>query len=281
MNKKQKTILFILVVAIGITLIFPPFIVTASDGAVYNMGYGWIFEPPQRLRIPAAVDIPLLLTQWAGFIVIGGISFFLAKDNSGSSSNVEFGSLSPVGKDKGSAKENFSTGDGSTPQGVGGWLLVLVVMMLIWPALGAGGIHDDFMAIERGYPDVLSSEKWMLYKKTVWLAFIVFSAISVYGAIKLSIGKDLFAVFQAKIVLWVTGPVASIVILFIIPVVISSEFGVAYFSGQFFGPFLASFVFPTIWTVYLTKSKRVQNTYGGRRKFEGNENEIEIDIDID
>jgi hypothetical protein len=87
MNNKQKLALMAVGALILGMLLFPPYILySKSSGKVFNHGYDWIFALPYRSSayisssLLASVDIGLLLTQWVGVLLIGGIVFFLLKD---------------------------------------------------------------------------------------------------------------------------------------------------------------------------------------------------------
>ncbi|HRK36785.1 MAG TPA: DUF2569 family protein [Burkholderiaceae bacterium] len=148
----------------------------------------------------------------------------------------------------------------SGPSGVGGWLLLLVIGMLaLGPLLGAGRINADFMMAERQYPNLGSLAEWITFKRTTWWAFAVVAAISMYGGWDLVSSRDWSVVNRAKVILWLTGPIASIVLAIVIPLAV---FGKTEASDpQFIGAFIASVIAASIWTAYLSKSKRVRNTY--------------------
>lgn len=59
--------------------VYPPFQIIANNGTAFNMGYGWILDSPKRGSIIANVNVPMLLIQWVGVLIVGGIAFFLAK----------------------------------------------------------------------------------------------------------------------------------------------------------------------------------------------------------
>lgn len=148
----------------------------------------------------------------------------------------------------------------SGPSGVGGWLLLLVIGMLaLGPLLGAGRINADFMMIESQYPSLGSLAEWNAFKRTTWWAFAVVAAISIYGGWGLVSSRDWSAVNRAKVILWLTGPVASIVLAIFIPLVVYGKTEAS--DPQFIGAFIASVIAAGIWTAYLSKSKRVRNTY--------------------
>lgn len=61
--------------------VYPPFQVINNNGMAFNMGYGWIFDSPKRGSVIANVNVPMLLIQWVGVLIVGGIAFFLAKSS--------------------------------------------------------------------------------------------------------------------------------------------------------------------------------------------------------
>lgn len=80
MNKNQKWILVATVTIILAMLAYPPFQVNYTNGIVFNMGYSWLFEPPQEGD--AIVNVPMLLIQWIAVLIVGCLAFFLAKNQS-------------------------------------------------------------------------------------------------------------------------------------------------------------------------------------------------------
>jgi len=82
-------------------IIYPPFNVV-NKGVVLNMGYGWVFDPPKRGYMTATVNISMLLIQWLGVLVVGGIVFFLSKGTSlplGTSPRLSTGAIEPIDKE--------------------------------------------------------------------------------------------------------------------------------------------------------------------------------------
>lgn len=231
MNTNQKRILIAVILLVAGMLLYPPFQRVVSNGATYNMGYGWIFDPPGR---DATVNVVILLMQWVGVLVVGGLGFFLAK---------------------GADPSTNSQG----PKGVGGWLLLLVAGMLaIGPLLGAARVGSAMYFVEAQFPALKTMGEWGTYKTVMWLAFLTFAALSVYGGWGLLRGKDWSAVGRAKSILWLIGPGASLVLGVLIPKMTLSESNI---DGGFVGGFIASVLSAAIWTAYLSKSKRVRNTY--------------------
>lgn len=82
MNKNQKLVLIVVLSTIVAILLFPPFHLQSGDQtAVMNMGYSFIFSPPERNRLEATVDELMLLVQWVGILLIGRIAWMLTKLN--------------------------------------------------------------------------------------------------------------------------------------------------------------------------------------------------------
>lgn len=230
MHTNQKRILIAVIALVAGMLLYPPFQRVASSGAISNMGYGWIFEPPGG---NATVNVSILLIQWIGVLVVGGLGFFLAKESSPSNS--------------------------PGPKGVGGWLLLLVAgMMFLGPLLGAGRIAGNIFTAEQQFPALKASEQWGTYTSATWLIFLAAAAASVYGGWGLLRGKDWSVVSRAKLILWISGPAASLVLGVLVPKMTLGEWGV---DAKIVVGLIASVIATAIWTAYLSRSKRVRNTY--------------------
>ena len=149
--------------------------------------------------------------------------------------------------------------DSKGPAGVAGWLLLLVVgLMFLGPLMGAGRINADFMMAESQYPNIKELDAWLLYKSATWWSFLVVACLSIYAGFGLAKGRNPTVVKKAKILLWVAGPAASVVMGIFLPLVI---FGKIESDPQFFGAFIGSVLAAVIWTAYLSRSRRVKATY--------------------
>ena len=146
------------------------------------------------------------------------------------------------------------------PAGVGGWLLLLVVgLAVLEPFLGAGILSADLMSAESQHPNLKTLATWNDYKNVTWFAFIVVAFLSFYAGLGLARGRDMSVVRRAKILLWITGPAATVVLGHFIPVLIFGKFAT---DPQFIRNLIASTIMAGIWTAYLSRSKRVRATYG-------------------
>lgn len=76
MTPAQKTSIAIGAAVIFLMLIFPPFHIQI-EGHSLSMGYGFILVPPETgYTIPPAVNIPMLLTQWMGVLILTALAYF-------------------------------------------------------------------------------------------------------------------------------------------------------------------------------------------------------------
>src|SRR5438552_3548578 len=84
MNKNQKRTLVAVIALIVAMFLYPPFQSVLPNRVVHNMGYRWIFDPPAGLNgfVTAMVDVQMLLVQLLGILIVGGLVFFLAKNQS-------------------------------------------------------------------------------------------------------------------------------------------------------------------------------------------------------
>ena len=86
MNRYQRlTLLIVLAIVFGM-LLFPPFRLQWVNGQIVNLGYGFLLYPPKigpgvvGSGLQGGVDVGLLITQWLGVLIMGGVIFFLLKD---------------------------------------------------------------------------------------------------------------------------------------------------------------------------------------------------------
>jgi hypothetical protein len=64
------------------------------------------------------------------------------------------------------------------PTGIGGWLMLLVVgMMVLGPLINGGCIGSEIMEIESRYPRITFLGKWGAFKSATWWTFLAFTAL--------------------------------------------------------------------------------------------------------
>ena len=145
------------------------------------------------------------------------------------------------------------------PTGIGGWLTLLIAgLMILGPLMGLGRLSSDIISVEKQYPGIESVANWNAYKYAVWITFATISAISFWGGLGLERRRVPSAVSNAKVVLWIIGPVASCVMGLLLPFL---AFGKMQIDEELVSGVIVSAFIAGMWTIYLTKSTRVKNTY--------------------
>ena len=145
------------------------------------------------------------------------------------------------------------------PSGVGGWLLILTSgLIFLGPFVGALNLNGELVGAESQFPNLLISETWKEYKSSIWLFYLVMSVVSIYAGYGLSKRRTPSTVKNTKILLWFLGPVAISCMYLFIPL---ATFGEIASYGQVVFLVAISCITPTIWSFYLSKSRRVKATY--------------------
>jgi hypothetical protein len=81
MNQKQRIVLLIMAALIILFFLFPPYVMRGKlSGHQIESGFGFIFALPSRVYAYSTVNVPLLLAQIFGVLVVGGIIWFVLKE---------------------------------------------------------------------------------------------------------------------------------------------------------------------------------------------------------
>ena len=140
-----------------------------------------------------------------------------------------------------------------------GWLALLIAGLVFFgPLVGMGQISGDLYQTESQYPQLLNVPAWGSYKTLTWAVFIVAVALSVVAGVRLLRTRKRSAVSFAIAALWLSGPVAAIIMVFILPAVL---FGSADISSETMTGMMKPFFGAIIWTAYLLRSTRVKARY--------------------
>ena len=260
MNLNPRTILIAVIIVIAAMFLYPPFQILGKDGITHNMGYGWIFDPPKRGYIAASVNISMLMSQWIGVLLLGTLFALLNKFSMDSFESKDTNQKINQDLSKSTGQLKPRSNVETELKGVGGWLKLLIIgMTVISPLMGAGYLNSDFIALEKLMPDIVEIDKWIEFKRTTWLVFLLFAAISVYGGLGLAKNIEWSYVNKAILILWVSGPIGTIVIGIAVPIFVFGD-GKTVDQG-IVGAVISSIIGASIWTAYLKLSKRVKNTY--------------------
>lgn len=148
------------------------------------------------------------------------------------------------------------------PRGVGGWLCVLVVgMLLLGPLTDIGQAASGFSDLERAYPKLMTHERWLEYKWWAWAIITAACLTSILGGLALCFGRTQLAVTWAITALWARGPAAMAAILLANVQIFGTPISDLIRDPQIAGPAVGGLLLTVVWTWYLRSSRRVANTY--------------------
>lgn len=143
--------------------------------------------------------------------------------------------------------------------GVDGWLFLLItILVFIGPSISIARMVVEISSMEAIYPELLELGSWHALKYANWVALLMACAMSIYAGIGLARKRDLSVVKQAKIVLWIKGPLLTVVTGKLIPLLI---IGKGVNDATFYLSLTVSVMVAIGWTGYLTVSRRVRATY--------------------
>lgn len=147
------------------------------------------------------------------------------------------------------------------PSGVGGWLLLLILLMtLLWPLRGLTDTARGFDESEREISILETGEPWARYKLATWVLLATSSALSVVAGVRLWKDHRTASVVFAVVALWLVLPARSLLYMFAEWVIFNPEDATELlWRGLKNTAFTA--VIAGVWTAYLLLSLRVRNTY--------------------
>ena len=152
-------------------------------------------------------------------------------------------------------------------KGVGGWLLLLIVMLgLYTPLMGFRNLYYDFIVSARIFPVLESNPAWVQYRTAVWIIFAVLCLFCFAAGYALwRIHKPASVQFAIGVI-WLVGPFVPVVYAATAAAIFN--FGFSQAIKPFYIGIAATAIQSAIWTGYLLKSVRVRNTYypGNRLK---------------
>lgn len=146
------------------------------------------------------------------------------------------------------------------PSGVGGWLAVLVGWLLVInPVMGLGPLLQMFSNMEQADPGLAGSQTWGLSKLVALAGAASGTGLMFFAGVRLIDSKTAKSPAFAVKALWIGNlaiPLGTAVILALL-----NGNQTPTLTGKAFGGILGGLVWIAIWSLYLTRSKRVKNTY--------------------
>ncbi len=244
MNENEKRVIVAVIVVFVAMLAYSPFHLVLANGAVLNMGYGWIFDAPKHGDITATVNVLMLVVHWLGVLVIGGLAFFMVKN---SAANAGQGS-----------SLNVATSAAHELNGVKGWLLFLCLWLtVLTPLFTLGQLSVGWMEAEPFF-EQFPSLKSVVILETLCLiglhAFGIYAGFALWsikpGAVK--IAKNFFLTMLAY---FLVSP-----FVFSGTSDLPSE-AISAIKNEGVGQAIKAILAFAVWFTYLHRSKRVRATY--------------------
>lgn len=215
-------------------------------GAFFGARDVWEWDWPYAL----AFAIPGLLVAVPG-LAMGTFAFLmsLVRESRPSKSKIE-------------TSENFaptvSKELGAT--GVGGWLALLVVGLIVFgPVFGGARIAAEIAQLENLRPDLITIAMYLNFKAATWWVFATISLISIVTGLRLYRSRKAAIIWQTILGLWIMGPLGAFVLTVIVPA--ATMGGRTPAAPEVWGVLFSSAIAPLVWSIYLVKSKRVKYTY--------------------
>ncbi|CAB3844315.1 DUF2569 family protein [Achromobacter ruhlandii] len=162
----------------------------------------------------------------------------------------------------GNAPQNFQTITGplgSGPAGIGGWLLLLVIVLIAVAPIGNIGNMLGAAQYEQDNPVLLGLPAWETYKKLAWCLVIASSIASCLAGYRLCNVRTPGSVAIAIGAIWFCGPLCMA--LRLIAEAAAFDVGLAQVLGGHMSLGIGSVLGASLWTAYLKRSRRVRNTY--------------------
>lgn len=148
------------------------------------------------------------------------------------------------------------------PKGVGGWLLLLILgLTLFGPLRACMSLYQDMAEAERLYPILISDEKWKQFTISAWVVIAAAVALSITAGIRLANGSHASDVAFTKIALWVSGPGSIAFLRFGIEPILFGRAPAGEELTSVIVAIVSSAIAAVVWTLYLSMSVRVRNTY--------------------
>lgn len=266
---KRTSILWVLILSIVGMMLFPPYQMHIHETDI-NMGYAPIFNPPQWENYQATINVPVLMAQWLGVIIIAGILWFFTRAEMSPKSSA---ANLPIENDDNDLDFALSQPfhfleiiqsrftnlyeqcfDDKLP----GWLLLLIVQMLIaTPLLEAIRIGLESFRLS----GLEATTGLQIYKILTFIFFVGTTTLSIYGGMHLLHNRNWISVKQAARILWLTGPVVVFITQLLLPRLLLDDSFESISLGLVLAYLVCSITIASAWSVYLAQSIAIRELY--------------------
>ena len=156
--------------------------------------------------------------------------------------------------------EQASTGERKSrraePAGIGGWLALLIVWMVLLRPVAGVYMLNQLQATSLANPIILENSSWLINTSTFWMVFLLVAALSIYGGLRLWRDRTAASVRTVIVILWIFSPIAAVDLL-IARAFLEGRVTLANATTTV----VMNLAVAAAWTIYLKRSRRVRNTY--------------------
>lgn len=144
-------------------------------------------------------------------------------------------------------------------RGVGGWLGFLCVSLIgLGPLASLVRTWADLNESEQQYPILAENATWAIAKMVVWVLVLIQAGLMIYTGLRLNSSTKRKTIRFAKIMLWISNPIMNLVSALAVGFLFSTN---PFEEKDIIVSLGRGVVWATVWTLYLSYSRRVQNTY--------------------
>lgn len=140
--------------------------------------------------------------------------------------------------------------------GVGGWLLLLVIgLTVLGPIYSAGSMIGELSTAEAANQSLRDLPLWAAIKRDLWIGTFVSIALSMTAGVLLAVSRTKRTPWIAAALMWLAGPVAGVAAQFVVNLHVPTA------AGPAIAEMVRACIVAFVWTLYLAFSRRVRRTY--------------------
>lgn len=216
-----------------------------------------IFQPASRPAVEGVLTGGVIF-----FVLIQGLAWILARSSGNPKGADGLLSLRMFRRPRGLSTEQNPLAPTPEPSGVGGFLWVPIIGLIVVGPLAA--IIHTLMSLretENLYPALLNLSAWANYKMAGWSLIAIACALSMTAGGRLLFDIRPQSVRFAVWVIWLRGPLMIVADAALASTFLDVEPGQYFRDAQAVRGLIGSILSAMLWTLYFKFSRRVRNTY--------------------
>jgi hypothetical protein len=144
-------------------------------------------------------------------------------------------------------------------KGVGGWLAFLCISLIaLSPLFSLITSYIEISDTEAMYPTLRGNPTWTTAKLVSWVMVFAQIGLMIFTGLRLNSSTRRSTINFARIMLWVCNPLMSLISLLVLSLIFRASL---LDDPKVLSDLARGIFWALIWTLYLTFSRRVRNTY--------------------